>query len=65
MDVATRQHVGELVTNQFADAELALRAACGLIALVMTWHFPTTVMRGRVPSISFLSAVRLSSELPG
>jgi hypothetical protein len=38
MDVAARQHVGELVADQFADAKLALRAAACLIVTLMTWH---------------------------
>jgi hypothetical protein len=39
MDVAAREHVGKLVADQFADAQLALRAAGGLIAmLLVTWH---------------------------
>jgi hypothetical protein len=38
MDVAARKHVGEFVADQFAGAELALRAACGLIAMLMTCH---------------------------
>jgi hypothetical protein len=39
VDVAARQHVGELVADQFADPKLALRAASGLLAMVVTWHF--------------------------
>jgi hypothetical protein len=39
VDIAARKHFGEFVTDQFADAELALRASCGLIAmLMMTCH---------------------------
>jgi hypothetical protein len=41
VDVAARQHVGELVADQFADPKLALRAASGLLAMVVTWHFLT------------------------
>ena len=41
VDVAARQHGGELVTNQFADAKLALRAARVLSAMMLVaWHDP-------------------------
>jgi hypothetical protein len=39
MDVAARQHVGERVADEFADAQLARRDAGGLIAMLMTGHF--------------------------
>jgi hypothetical protein len=38
MDVAAREHVGELVADQFADAKLALRAARRLITMLVAWH---------------------------
>ena len=39
MHVAAREHVGERVADQFADAQLALRRAGGcVIALMMSWH---------------------------
>ena len=59
MDVAARQHVGEFVADQFADAQLALRAAGGLIAmLLMACHFLMTVMPGLGPRISFIPICR-------
>ena len=39
VDLAAGKHVGEFMADQFADAELALRAALSLIAILMTWHF--------------------------
>jgi hypothetical protein len=38
MHVATRQHGRELMTDELADAQLALRAARGLSAMVLTGH---------------------------
>jgi hypothetical protein len=61
VDVAARQHVGDLVANQFADAQLTLRAAGRLFALVVTWHFCISqaklliVMPGLVPGIHVLN----------
>ena len=38
VDVAARQHLGERVANQFADAQRALRRAGGMFAVMMTGH---------------------------
>jgi hypothetical protein len=38
VDIAAREHVGELVADQLTDAKLALRAAACLIVTLMTWH---------------------------
>jgi hypothetical protein len=46
VDVAAREHAGKLVANELADAQLALRAACGLSVMVLTRHLSTAVMRG-------------------
>jgi hypothetical protein len=39
--LAAREHIGEFMPDQLADAELALRAARRLIAMLvwLTWHF--------------------------
>jgi hypothetical protein len=61
VDVAARKHVGELVTDQFADAQLPLRAALHDRDEV-TWHDETYFLScpGRDPriSIKFGSGVR-------
>ena len=49
MDVAARQHVGELMPDQFAGAQRALRAAAGMIALVVTGHFSKPIRLSAVP----------------
>jgi hypothetical protein len=38
VDVATREHAGKLMADELADAQLALRTAGGLSALMMTGH---------------------------
>ena len=38
VDVAARQHLGERMANQFADAQRALRGAGGTIAVMVTGH---------------------------
>jgi hypothetical protein len=48
VNVAAREHVGELVTDQLADAKLALRAAACLIVTLMTWHCLSISSRCRV-----------------
>jgi hypothetical protein len=49
--VAARQHLGDLVADQFTDAQLALRAAGGLFALMMAGHFYLLVMPEPGPGI--------------
>jgi hypothetical protein len=39
MHFAAREHRGELVANQFADAQLPLRSSDRLIAMMVTAHF--------------------------
>jgi len=63
VDLAAREHVGEFMSDQFADTKLALRAAGRLIAmLVMPRHFAVPVVRGFGPRISFPHAVLLLPE---
>jgi hypothetical protein len=39
VDFAACEHVGELMTDQFTDSKLTLRAAAGPIAILLTCHF--------------------------
>src|SRR5580704_15192060 len=55
VDIAARQHAGELVADQFTDAKLTLRASCGLIAmLLMTCHL-LLLSRAGLPCASRLN----------
>ncbi len=52
MNIAARKHVGEFVANEFADAELALRAAQRLIAMLVTCHFAKSQLVFVIPGLN-------------
>jgi hypothetical protein len=55
MHVAARQHGCQFVANKLADAQLTLRTARRLNAMVVAWHlFLLPVVRGPNPRIRFL-----------
>jgi hypothetical protein len=58
VDLAAGKYLGQRMTDEFADAQLARRSGCGLIASLaglVTWHFLQAiifvVMPGFMPGI--------------
>ena len=63
MHVAAREHVGERVADEFADAQLALRGAALMIGALLAWHLMVSCREhaGR----SWLHASSMALEQPG